>query len=133
MNRAIDYGFNWAKYHEDDVSTEQNADLIIFQQLKYFHEKEKEKKGYIKALYLHHLLDFFKETYINIYDINLVFEKFMQDKVLIEIPDSEGIMINFQNEINELFDLIRENKDEFYDDLKGEYLLNLEKSKNKKE
>lgn len=133
MNRALDYGFIWVKYKENDVAIEQNNENIIFQQLNYFHEKEKKKKGYIKALYLHHLLDFFKETYVNIRNIDLVYEKFLQDKVLVEISDSDGLSINFQDDINEIFKLIRENKEEVYNDLKGEYLLNLKKSKNQKE
>ena len=61
VNRTLDYGFNWTIYQEDNKDIENHNDSIIFQQLKYFNEKDKNKKGYIKALYLHHLLDFFKE------------------------------------------------------------------------
>ena len=127
VNRTLDYGFNWTLYQEDDATIEDYDDSIISLQLKYFNEKEKNKKGYIKALYLHHLLDFFKETYVNIYDIELVFKKFLQNKVLIEITDTEGNYINFQNEIKEIFQLLRENKEELYIDLKGEYKPELEK------
>jgi len=67
---------------------------------------------------LHHLLDFFKETHVNIHDINLVFEKFLQNKVIIEIKDSTGNNINFQEELNEIFDLLRKNKGELFTDLK---------------
>ena len=122
VNRTLDYGFNWTLYQEDDATIEDYDDSIISLQLKHFFEKEKNKKGYIKALYLHHLLDFFKETYVNIYDIELVFEKFLQDKVIIEIPDVEGNQINFQEEVLEIFQLLRENKEELYIDLKGQYL-----------
>ncbi len=132
VNRTLDYGFNWTLYQEDDATIEDYDDSIISLQLKHFTEKEKNKKGYIKALYLHHLLDFFKETYVNIYDIELVFKKFLQDKVIIEIPDVEGNPINFQEEIQEIFHLLRENNEELYIDLKGEYKPELEKSKNKK-
>lgn len=132
VNRTLDYGFNWTLYQEDDATIEDYDDSIISLQLKHFTEKEKNKKGYIKALYLHHLLDFFKETYVNIYDIELVFKKFLQDKVIIEIPDVEGNPINFQEEIQEIFQLLRENNEELYIDLKGEYKPELEKSKNKK-
>ena len=132
VNRTLDYGFNWTLYQEDDATIEDYDDSIISLQLKHFTEKEKNKKGYIKALYLHHLLDFFKETYVNIYDIELVFKKFLQDKVIIEIPDVEGNRINFQEEIQEIFQLLRENNEELYIDLKGEYKPELEKSKNKK-
>ena len=59
----------------------------------------------------------------------MVFEKFLQNKIIVDISDSEGNVINFQNEINEVFRIIKENKDELYEDLRGEYLFNLEKSK----
>ncbi|MCK4381521.1 MAG: hypothetical protein KAW51_10315 [Candidatus Lokiarchaeota archaeon] len=133
VNRTLDYGFNWTIYQEDNIDIENHNDSIIFQQLTYFNEKNKNKKGYIKALYLHHLLDFFKETYVNIYDMDLVFKKFLQDKVLIEIMDSEGNKTNFQEEIQDIFQLLRENKEDLYIDLKGEYFPEFEKSKNKKQ
>lgn len=122
MNRAVDYGFNWAFYKQDEIAFEANNDNIIFRQLRYFYEKDKNKKGYIKALYLHHLLDFFKETHVNIYDLNLVFEKFLQNKVILEISDVEGKKINFQEDLQEVFKLLKDNKKELYEDLKGEYL-----------
>ncbi len=81
---------------------------------------------------MHHLLDFFKETYVNIYDLELVFQKFQQDKVFVEISDSLGNKYDFRKDIYEIFQLIRDNREELYFDLKGEYLSNLEKSKNKK-
>jgi len=125
VNRALDYGFNWAYYKQDQIEFEINNESIIFRQLKYFYEKDKNKKGYIKALYLHHLLDFFKETHVNIYDINLVFEKFLQNKAILEIPDAEGKKINFQEDLQEVFKILKDNKKELYEDLKGEYLADL--------
>ncbi len=122
VNRAIDYGFNWAFYKQDAVDFDVNNENIIFRQIQYFYEKEINKKGYIKALYLHHLLDFFKETHVNIYDINLVFEKFRQNKAILEITDVEGNKINFQEELKDIFKLLKENKKELYEDLKGNYL-----------
>ena len=113
-------------FEKKDIGLDEINETKIYQQLKYFYEKKK-KNGYIKAVFLHHLLDFFKETHINILKINFVLEKFLQDKVVVEITDSEGNIINFQEEINEVFRVIKENKDELYEDLKGEYLFNLEK------
>ena len=131
MNRVIDYGFI-LKFNEDDIKIiEQHEDRIIIQQLKYFYKMEKKKAGYIKALYLHHLLDFFKETHVDIQDIDLVHEKFLQDKVIVEISIVDGKKINFQKQVDEIFKLIIENKKELYEDLKGEYLTNLQNSKYK--
>jgi len=101
-------------------------------QLKFFYQKDLEKKYsdkflYIKAYYLHHLLDYFKETRIDIYNINLVFEKFLQEKVVIEFVDDLDNTINFQNELNEIFLLLKENREELYNDLQGEYLINSKK------
>lgn len=62
----------------------------------------------------------------------MVFEKFLQNKIIVDISDSEGTVINFQDEINEVIRIIKENKDELYEDLREEYIFNLEKSKKKK-
>ncbi len=70
---------------------------------------------------MHHLLDFFKETHVNIYDIDLVFEKFLQNKVIVEITDSEGKEMNFQEDIEEIFKLLKNNKKELYEDIKGQF------------
>ncbi|MDX1799062.1 MAG: hypothetical protein R3255_10470 [Candidatus Lokiarchaeia archaeon] len=75
---------------------------------------------------MHHLLDFFKETHVNIYDIDLVFKKFLQNKVIIEITDSEGKKVNFQKEVEEIFKLLKDNKKELYEDIKGNYNEDLE-------
>ena len=79
------------------------------------------QNSYVKALFLHHLLDFFTETRVNINDIDLVFEKFVQNKVVIEITDSEGNKLNFQKDVNALFKLLKDNKKELYEDLRGRY------------
>ena len=123
MDKNIDYGTEWAfndKYR-DIFNEDEN---IILRQLKFFHYKDLEKQYskenlYIKAFYLHHLLDFFMETRLNIYDIGQVFQKFLEKKVVIEYKDKKGKTINFQKEINEIFHLLAENKEELYKDLKG--------------
>ncbi|MFX1497262.1 MAG: hypothetical protein ACFFBH_07030 [Promethearchaeota archaeon] len=123
VDRNIDYGTEWAfdckikKLFNDD-------DTIILRQLKFFHYKDLEKKYskenlYIKAFYLHHLLDFFMETRINIYDIQRVFQEFLERKVVIEFTDINEKTINFQKELNEIFDLLMKNKEELFIDLRG--------------
>jgi len=111
---------------------------VLLRQLKYLYQKDLKKKYdkenlYVKAYYLHHLLDYFRETRFDISNIELVFEKFLEDKVVIEFSDRSGKTINFQNELDELFQLLRENKQELYNDLKGNYLLSLESKENSNE
>ena len=77
-----------------------------------------EHNSYVKAFYLHHLLDYFRETRVSINDIDLVFEKFLQNKVTFEITDFNLNILNFQEVIEEVFKLVKDNKKELYDDLK---------------
>jgi hypothetical protein len=114
----------------DDVEKElfnDKDDSNSLRQLKYFYQRDKEKKFsnehlYVRAYYLHHLLDYFKETRYNIHNIELVFKKFLEEKVVIEFSDKQGKNYNFQNELNNIFHFLRENKKELYEDLKGSYL-----------
>jgi hypothetical protein len=99
---------------------------IAIQQLQFFYQKDVDNKrdvqhSYVKAFFLHHLLDYFTETRVNINDIDLVFEKFIQKKVIVEIADSEGNIINFQEDVDDLFNLLKENRSELYKDLRGKY------------
>ena len=138
MNRSIDYGITWA-LDEKQSKLSEDDDPIILRQLKFFHKRDLEKKYskenlYVKACYLHHLLDFFRETRVDINDMELVFKKFLESKIIVEYIDNDDNVINFQKEIDEDFQLLKENKSEFYEDLKGMYLLNSENNdvKNKK-
>ena len=133
MNRFIDYGVNWALNNNNKSEIPEYDDPIILRQLKFFHERDLEKKYskenlYVKACYMHHLLDFFRETRFDINDMELVFKKFLELKVIIKYIENDDNIINFQKEVDEIFQLLRENKHEFYEDLKGMYLLNSEKN-----
>ena len=134
MNRNIDYGTSWAFSDKDDSSYYSTKESAVIQQLHFFHlkdlENEKENENsYIKAFYLHHLLDYFKETRININDIELVFEKFLLEKIGSELVNDKGNKISFSNEIQQIFNLLKKNRKELYSDLRGEYLTNLDKKK----
>ena len=122
MNRNIDYGTSWAFSDKDDSSYYSTKESAVIQQLHFFHlkdlENEKENENsYIKAFYLHHLLDYFKETRININDIELVFEKFLLEKIGSELVNDKGNKISFSNEIQQIFNLLKKNKKELYSDL----------------
>lgn len=138
VNRFIDYGANFSVYDENDITYNQIDDSVLLRQLKYLYQKDLKKKYdkenlYVKTYYLHHLLDYFRETRFDINNIELVFEKFLEDKVVNEFSDRSGKIINFQNELDKLFQLLRENKQELYNDLKGNYLLSLESKENSNE
>ena len=123
MDKNIDYGTEWA-FNDKFRDLINEDDNVILRQLKFFHYKDLEKRYskenlYVKAFYLHHLLDFFMETRVNIYNIENVFQKFLEKKVVTEFIDKKGNKINFQKEIKEIFQLLAENKEELYIDLKG--------------
>ena len=125
MNRNIDYGTSWAFIESrDDFSVEEYKSNMA-KQLIYFHQQDIDggngHNSHIKAFFLHHLLDYFKETRINISNINAVFEIFLKEKIEIEIITNNGKKVNFLNEIHQIFDFLRKNKEELYSDLKGEY------------
>ena len=133
VDRNIDYGTTWAfdPHNNDDSNDDESATV---KQLKFFHQKDLEKKYsdknlYVKAFYLHHLLDYFRETRFDIYDIDLVFDKFLKEKVNTQLVNNKGKEINFQNEIYQIFDLLKKNKRELYSDLRGKYLTRLNNKK----
>jgi len=128
VNRHIDYGTSWAFPESDKEFSVDKYESAAAKQLNYFHQKDLEEedkhKSYIKAYYLHHLLDHFKETRININEINAVFDQFLKEKIKTEIINKEGNKVNFSKEIHQIFDFLRKNKEELYSDLKGGYFSN---------
>jgi len=133
VDRNIDYGTTWA-FDSNNNDDSNDDESVIVKQLKFFHQKDLEKKYsdknlFVKAFYLHHLLDYFRETRFDIYDIDLVFDKFLKEKVKTQLVNNEGKEINFQNEIYQIFDLLKNNKRELYSDLRGKYLTRLDNKK----
>ena len=127
VDRNIDYGTQWVEASLYDSSTFNNNDRIVVKQLKHFYKKDREAKYskdylYVKAFYIHHLLDYFRETRFDTRNLNLIFKKFLQEKVIIEIFTDDGKRINFQNEIQSIFKLFRHNKDQLFADLEGDYI-----------
>ncbi len=121
VNQNIDYGTEWAfsKEARNNVDEEESN---ASRQLKFFYKKDIEKqysneKLYVKAFYMHHLLDFLKETRLNSRVLEIIFTKFLKKKVQSEIIDENGDCINFMKEINEIFALLKENQDELIEDL----------------
>ncbi len=125
VNRHIDYGTSWAFAESDKEFCVDEYESAVAKQLNYFHQKDLEEQynhnSYVKAYYLHHLLDYFRETRVNIYEINAVFDQFIKEKIETETITNEGNKVNFSKEIHQIFDFLRKNKEELYSDLKGGY------------
>ncbi|TFG16775.1 MAG: hypothetical protein EU531_05315 [Promethearchaeota archaeon] len=127
VDRNIDYGTQWVDQSHQVSSSLYNDERIVVKQLRYFYKKDRESKyrnkhWHVKAFYIHHLLDYFRETRFDIQDLDLVFTKFLQEKVIDEIHLDDGKKINFQKEISTIFDLFRNNKDHLFADLEGDYI-----------
>ncbi len=128
VNRFIDYGAHCGIHDSSEENYYQEEDSTLLRQLKYFYKKDLEKKFcnenlYIKAYYLHHLLDFFRETRVYIYDMENVFKEFCAKKIITTLVLNKGEIVTFKEELEEIFTLFRKNKEELYEDLKGTYSL----------
>jgi hypothetical protein len=123
VDRSIDYGSNWLPKdrQEYEIHEEGENENNFYRQLVYFYDKDSLRKNFVKACYLHHLLDYFKETYVEIYNIELVFQKFLQQKAIVKIKDKKGNTINFKDDIEEIFQIIRDNKTDLFKDLRNTY------------
>ena len=72
----------------------------------------------MKAYYLHHLLDFLKETRFSLNDLDKLFFEFLKKKVFREIVNEKYEIITFDKQIQEIREVIEKNKQELIDDLK---------------
>lgn len=127
VDRNIDYGIQWVEESNNNSSLRNNDERIVVKQLRHFYKKDIEAKYsndllYVKAFYIHHLLDYFRETCYDTQNLDLIFKKFLQEKIIIEIYLDNGNKINFQSEIYSIFNLFRNNKDQLYADLEGDYI-----------
>ncbi len=116
VNREIDFGFNWCFYEDHEVQFQKDNESTIFRQLRYFYDRDPKGLMYVKAAYAHFLLDFFMETILDIREVDLVFDKFLED-MIVEIADIQGNKISFRRELDELFNLLRTNRQELYEDI----------------
>ena len=122
VDRNIDYGTEWA-FNKIQHLDEELDEPISLRQLKFFYKKDLEKKYdtdflYVKAYYLHHILDFIKETRICLNDLDKLFLEFQKKKVFREIVNENHELIIFDKEIQEIREIIERNKEELMNDLK---------------
>jgi hypothetical protein len=121
VNRSIDYGSNWLPDSPQKIEIHQRFQnqSALYRQLVLFYDKDSARRYYVKACYLHYLLDYFKETYIDITNIELVFKKFLQHKAVTQIYDLHGQLIDLYDILSELFQFIRSHKKDILNDLHG--------------
>ncbi len=122
VDRNIDYGTEWA-FNENQQFDEELDEPISLRQLKFFYKKDLEKKYsndllYVKAYYLHHLLDFLKETRFSLNDLDKIFFEFLKKKVFREVLNEKNEKITFDKQIQEIRVIIEKNKEELINDLK---------------
>ena len=96
--------------------------------MKDLEKKYSNEQLYVKAFYLHHLLDYFRETRYDVNNLELVLKKFLENEIIFEFLDKNGNTINYQLVIKQIFQLLRENQRELYEDLKSVHNLSLEKN-----
>ncbi|TFG22365.1 MAG: hypothetical protein EU533_04385, partial [Promethearchaeota archaeon] len=114
VNTNLDYGTEWA-FSENDETSEDIDEPISLKQLKFFYKKDVEKRYdndflYVKAYYLHHLLDFIKETRLTLDDLDVFFEHFLKRKAFPEFVDGNNKIIRFDKQLKEIRELIRKNR-----------------------
>lgn len=112
-NRVIDYGFNWVYSAKSDIK---NNDDPRFLHLTYFYEMDPKNKNYIKAYYLHRVLDHLKETRHK--ELGKALKEFETEKCLIEIERPNGQIINFRKEIDSILSLLRDNGNKVLADIR---------------
>ena len=122
VDRNIDYGTEWA-FKENQLLDGELDEPISLRQLKFFYKKDLEKKYdsdllYVKAYYLHHLLDFLKETRISLNDLDKLFVEFLKKKVFREFINEKQEIITFDKQIQEIREIIEKNKEELMNDLR---------------
>ena len=100
--------------------------------MKDLEKKYSNEQLYVKAFYLHHLLDYFRETRYDVNNLELVLKKFLENEIIFEFLDKNGNTINYQLVIKQIFQLLRENQRELYEDLKSVHNLSLEKNREQK-
>jgi len=110
---VIDYGFNWV-FSAKNENISYNDDPRYLH-LIFFYEKDPINKYYVKAYYLHQILDHLKETRNR--ELKKALNEFVEKKSLIEIKGPDGQIISFKKELNEILTLLRDNEENLLSDI----------------
>ncbi|MEX2680472.1 MAG: hypothetical protein Q6373_002645 [Candidatus Sigynarchaeota archaeon] len=116
VNQIIDYG-SFSTFFNVDAAPNQFKDDQRYFVIKYLYHKDPVKNSYVKAYYLHLLLDYFKET--RIVDIDKAVDDFINNRALVELPIENNIVLSFKRELYDLASLIHANREEISLDMHG--------------
>ncbi len=128
VNRLVDYG-SFSTYFmsegvDDDGSiTGHNEDdgtpLEVHEHvmLKFMHRKDPTHLEFVKAYYVHLMLDHLKETRHS--DLGDALDEFKGHKELLSIKSRDGTVVSFESVVNEIMSFFRENEREIMNDIHG--------------
>ncbi|MBN2154310.1 MAG: hypothetical protein JW839_22840 [Candidatus Lokiarchaeota archaeon] len=116
VNQVIDYG-SFSTFFNVKEAPDQFQDDQRYFIIKYLYRKDPASNSYVKAYYLHLLLDHLRETRIR--DVDAAVNDFIDNKALIELPIGDDIVLNFRRELDDLASMIHENREEIWSDLHG--------------
>jgi len=81
------------------------------------HDKDPLGEEYVKAYYLHLLLDHLKETRFK--EFNKALDEFLNENVLKEITLPDGIVLSFEEPLDEIITFVKDNQGEILNDVHG--------------
>ncbi len=128
VNRLVDYG-SFSTYfmsegvdddgaitgHDEDDGTPPEVHEHVM--LKFMYRKDPSRLEYVKAYYVHLMLDHLKETRHPGLGDALV--EFKDHKVPLSIKNRDGAVISFENIVNEIMSFFRGNEREIMNDIHG--------------
>jgi hypothetical protein len=128
VNRLVDYGsFSTyfmaegvdddgaiAGYDDDDRTPPELHEHVM---LKYMYRKDPARLEYVKAYYVHLMLDHLKETRHS--DLGEALDEFKCHNELLSIKSRDGAVVSFENVVNEIISFFRVNEREIMNDIHG--------------
>ncbi len=85
--------------------------------LKYMYRKDPARFEYVKAYFVHLMLDHLKETRHR--DLRSAIDEFKSGKALLKIISREGAVVSFEEVVNEVASLFLANEHEIMADIHG--------------
>ena len=128
VNRLVDYG-SFSTYfmsegvvddgaitgHDEDDGTPPVVHEHVL--LKFMHRKDPTRFEYVKAYYVHLMLDHLKETRHP--DLGAAIDEFINQKALLSIKLRDGAVVSFEKVVNEIMSFFRVNELEIMKDIHG--------------